>query len=101
MGMRLVSISIDEGPNAFGETVKWGDQVELHDIGWAIRKLNQGERVYRTHWNGPNQFLSLIEADRDNVMDLPYVQITTVDGRRVPWLCSQTDLLAQDWELRK
>jgi hypothetical protein len=30
---------------------------------------------------------------------LPYVQMQTVDGSLVPWLCSQTDLLARDWVL--
>ena len=32
-------------------------------------------------------------------MDLPYVYMNTVSGALVPWLCSQTDLLACDWEL--
>jgi hypothetical protein len=30
-------------------------------------------------------------------MTLPYIFITTVQGNRVPWLASQTDLLAKDW----
>lgn len=32
-------------------------------------------------------------------MTLPYIFITTVQGDRVPWLASQTDLLAEDWLL--
>ena len=30
-------------------------------------------------------------------MSLPYIYITTVQGNRVPWIASQTDLLSQDW----
>ena len=30
---------------------------------------------------------------------LPYVMMYTATGDFVPWLCSQTDLLAVDWEL--
>jgi hypothetical protein len=29
----------------------------------------------------------------------PYVMMRTATGEFVPWLCSQTDLLALDWEL--
>jgi hypothetical protein len=32
-------------------------------------------------------------------MTLPYVFLTTVQGQRVPWLASQTDMLATDWYL--
>jgi hypothetical protein len=28
---------------------------------------------------------------------LPYVMMRTAGGEFVPWLCSQTDLLAIDW----
>jgi hypothetical protein len=31
-------------------------------------------------------------------MTLPYIFIHTVQGDRVPWLASQTDILATDWE---
>ncbi len=30
-------------------------------------------------------------------MTLPYYYIRTVQGDLVPWLASQTDMLAQDW----
>jgi len=28
-----------------------------------------------------------------------HVDMKTADGQIVPWLCSQTDMLAEDWEL--
>ena len=72
--------------------------MELHDIGWAVARLRLGELVYRRGWNGAGQHLALQERDRNSKMTLPYVYIRTVQGDLVPWLCSQTDLLAQDWE---
>lgn len=51
----------------------------------------------RDGWNGKNQWLELQVPDQHSKMTLPYVFLTTVDGKRVPWLPSQTDLLAIDW----
>ena len=73
--------------------------MELHDIGWVVRKLRLGERVYRTGWNGPNQCIALKEPEKISAMTLPYVYIKTTQDEWVPWTCSQTDLLAEDWEL--
>jgi hypothetical protein len=30
---------------------------------------------------------------------LPWIGMKTADGKFVPWLASQTDLLANDWEV--
>lgn len=68
-----------------------------HDIGWAVDQLWKNVPISRRGWNGPNQFLTLQKRDGQSHMTLPYVFITTVQGDRVPWLCSQTDLLARDW----
>jgi len=67
------------------------------DIGGAISVMRTGGRVARKGWNGPNQHLELQVPDEFSKMSLPYVFITTVQGDLVPWLCSQTDLLADDW----
>ena len=32
---------------------------------------------------------------------LPYITMKTADNAIVPWLASQTDLLAEDWEILK
>lgn len=69
------------------------------DIGAAIEALRNGERVRRTGWNGKSMYLSLQRPDANSKMTLPYVYMCTVQGDLVPWLCSQTDLLASDWEL--
>ncbi len=70
-----------------------------HGIGWAVKQLNAGNKVRRRGWNGPNQYLKLQSPDLNSKMTLPYVYIRTVQGDLVPWICSQTDLLAQDWEI--
>jgi hypothetical protein len=54
-------------------------------------------RWSRRGWNGPGQFIELQVPDEHSKMTLPYIFITTVQGNRVPWLASQTDLLAKDW----
>jgi hypothetical protein len=73
---------------------------EIHDIGWAVNQMRlHGKKVMRAGWNGKGMWLGLQDPDENSKMGLPYVYISTVYGQLVPWLCSQTDLLAEDWEL--
>ena len=72
---------------------------EYQGIGWAIEMMRQGKRVYREGWNGKHA-IGLQIPDEHSKMTLPYVYICTQQGHRVPWLCSQSDLLADDWEVR-
>lgn len=67
------------------------------DIGQAIEVMRVGGSVTREGWNGPGQHLEMQVPDEHSKMTLPYIFITTVQGDRVPWLASQTDLLATDW----
>lgn len=67
------------------------------DIGAAIDWMREGGRVARTGWNGPGQWLELQVPDEGSKMTLPYIYISTVSGELVPWLASQTDILATDW----
>ena len=67
------------------------------DFGEALRALRAGARVARSGWNGKGQWLELMVPDEHGVMTLPYIFIRTVQGDRVPWLASQTDMLAGDW----
>lgn len=71
--------------------------MELRDFGWALALLRAGESLTRSGWNGAGQFIELQVPDENSKMSLPYIFITTVTGDRVPWLASQTDLLATDW----
>jgi hypothetical protein len=66
-------------------------------IGEAIDEMNNGNKVRRRGWNGPNQSIELQHPDANSKMTLPYIFINTVQGDKVPWLASQTDILAHDW----
>lgn len=72
---------------------------ECRGIGWVIRQLRKGYRVTRIGWNGPGQYLGIWEPTTNDDMTLPFIYIRTVQGDLVPWLASQTDILAIDWEL--
>ncbi len=69
------------------------------DIGEAVRHLRGGDKVTRRGWNGRGQFLYLVP--KANILgaqeQLPFIAIQTVSGSVVPWVASQTDLLADDW----
>lgn len=67
------------------------------DFGYALAALRSGQRVTREGWNGAGQFIALQVPDEHSKMRKPYLYISPVDGEFVPWLASQTDLLAEDW----
>lgn len=68
-----------------------------YNFGWALIQLKAGESVTREDWNGKNQYLTLQIPDENSKMTLPYIYIATVQGDRVPWFASQTDMLSEDW----
>lgn len=94
---------------------------EQNGIGWAVKQLRDGKRVRRSGWNGKGMWLSLscswtrsVLADNfwsennaayareqgGSAKVLPCVTMKTATGEiLMGWLCSQTDLLATDWEL--
>ena len=65
----------------------------------ALAAVIAGEKVTRTGWNGAGQFIEAQWPDENSKMTQPYIFITTVQGDRIPWLCSQGDAFANDWEL--
>lgn len=79
------------------EEYQKSSKVEEQNFGWALEQLRAGEVVARAGWNGPGQFLELQVPDKNSKMTLPYIYIYTVQGDIVPWLASQTDMLATDW----
>lgn len=69
------------------------------NFGQAIEELKKGNHVYRDNWNGKGQYLGLQVPDEHSKMKKPYIYINPVDGQLVPWVASQTDILAEDWSL--
>lgn len=68
------------------------------DFGEAINRLKNGQAVARSGWNGKNMYLMLQVPDENSKMTLPYIYMFTAQEDLVPWLASQTDMLAEDWE---
>jgi hypothetical protein len=77
-------------------------------FGWAIEQLqNTGHKVRRDGWNGKGMFLFLVENwdfqfASGNPLGLPiqpFIMMKTNYNELVPWVASQTDVLAEDWEI--
>lgn len=75
------------------------------NFGDAIAALKSGKKVTREGWNGKGLWLELQVPDAHSKMTLPYVYMNypadalNTPNARVPWLASQTDMLAEDWNL--
>jgi len=78
------------------------------DFGGAINALKEGQKVARAGWNGKGIHIELQVPDENSKMSSPYIFIDTTGLQtnnpnapksRVPWLASQTDMLADDWEV--
>lgn len=85
------------------------------DIGWAVRALRAGAQVTRAAW-GDGMYVAYQEGYPDGIAInentaratglpegmvcrfLPYLMLRTADGAFVPWVISQSDALADDWE---
>lgn len=78
----------------------------------ALVMLKQGCKVARAGWNGKGMFIYLVDGSHFQVNRAPllgiyeegteidyrpHVDMKTVDGSCVPWVCSQSDMLADDW----
>lgn len=83
------------------------------DFGTAINLMKRNKRVSREGWNGKGMFIYYVPPgcyepktkvaanhctnDKGKVPYRDYIAMKTVDGMIVPWLASQTDMLARDW----
>ena len=83
----------------------------LSDFGWALQQLREGRRVCRPGWNGKGMWIILVKAEDWNndfplelggplgSLCLPWIGMKTAQEGFVPWLASQTDILAEDWAI--
>ena len=67
------------------------------DFGEALKHLQAGTKVAREGWNGEGMWLALQVPDEHSKMSRPYIYMSPVDAALVPWVASQSDLLAEDW----
>jgi len=83
-------------------------------FGGALAALENGKKVARTGWNGKRMFIFLVpgsefKVNRAPLLGIypegteisyqPHIDMKTADDTIVPWLASQSDLLANDWEV--
>jgi len=86
-------------------------------FGLALQYLQQGKKVARLGWNGKGMWLLLVSANEYYInkvgflpknehdhdwrkrvpQTLPWIGMKTADNCFVPWLASQSDILAEDW----
>ena len=89
-------------------------RIEMN-FGEALELLKKGEKVCREGWNGKKMYITLKPGYPDgidcneatakahnipigtNIVYCPYLEMKTADNKLVPWLASQTDILAEDW----
>lgn len=85
-------------------------------FGEALEALQSGGRVARSGWNDKGMWLVLVPGSRITVSEgrplgdaapelvgrtmtyRAHIDMKTVDGAIVPWVASQIDLLAEDWQ---
>ncbi|CUW40260.1 conserved protein of unknown function(containing Bacteriophage domain,3-87) [Magnetospirillum sp. XM-1] len=80
----------------------------------ALNHLKSGKKVARSGWNGKGMFVFLVpgstfKVNRAPLLGIypegteinycPHIDMKTADDKIVPWLASQTDVLADDWTL--
>jgi hypothetical protein len=92
------------------------EKPEQFDLGKAIQRLKEGHKVAREGWNGKNMFLYYVPANKypanrnengtmiglfpdDLVPYGAYIAMKTAQNNVIPWLASQTDMLAGDWSI--
>ena len=99
--------------NSFAEMLRkdwFEDHPVLMDFSAVLALLNAGKKVARQGWNGKGMFLFAVRnwhVDDEpspgglavyECPTVPFIAMKTADNKLVPWLASQTDLLAEDWE---
>lgn len=103
----------EETPVAGGSVLPKTERLSFGD---AIAALKEGLRVERAGWNGKGMFLYYVPENKypasrnehgtmvgmfkdDMVPYGAYIAMKTAQNNVVPWLASQTDVLADDWQI--
>jgi hypothetical protein len=90
--------------NAIVDAINAMNRPMALDIGQALSYAIDGLRVSRIGWNGKNQWVMLCVPDGCYTMETgetffrrPYLYMKTADEMLIPWVATQSDLLAEDW----
>ena len=68
-------------------------------FGHAVECLKEGYKVERKGWNGKGMWLRFVSKSVLPPGHRTYIEMKTVDDEYVPWVASQTDILADDWRV--
>lgn len=87
------------------------------DFSKALNEIKAGKKIQRSGWNGKNMYLTLQRGYPEGIainkntseatgiiegtkcFFLPYIMMKTINENEfVPWLASQIDILAEDWQ---
>lgn len=71
------------------------------DFSAALLTLKNNGKVYRDGWNGKGLWLEMQVPDVHSKMTMPYLYLNYPSGGRVPWVASQTDVFAEDWQRKE
>ena len=72
-------------------------------FGGALYQLHAGQKVARKGWKAHHALGLQVPDENYTFNSLPYIYMiighdaSDMQGKRVPWVASQTDLLAEDW----
>lgn len=75
-----------------------------YTFGQALEWLKEGKNLARINWNA-HHYLGIQIPDAASANTLPYIYMVVgndahdLQGHRVPWVASQTDILASDWTI--
>ena len=70
------------------------------DFGEAIRIMRDEKLpVRRRGWNGKGMWIAIQRPTRQSKMKQAYIYMSPVGGELIPWLASQSDMLADDWQV--
>lgn len=72
-------------------------------FGWAIKQLQNGDKVRRSGWNGKGMWLGIqtpaVSGKREDGIEWhPYIYMSDVNGVLFPWNPNNLDIFATDWE---
>lgn len=68
-------------------------------FGLAIDATKMGHKVAREGWNGKGMWIRHVARSWLAAGHRAYIEMKTVDDQFVPWVASQTDMLADDWRI--
>lgn len=111
----------DSKPNheQFRGYISWSPRAAFEDsyrdvdrgctFGHAVELLKAGFKLARKGWNGNGMYIEYVAAEEWNSSSLerpgfadelkphPWLGIKTVNDQFMPWVPSQSDVLAEDW----